>query len=69
MIILEMYKKFLGSIDLTNINLGEEVLLCGMSIICLVIDAIILICILLILIKIVTKKPIMYWIDKYLENL
>ena len=67
MMILEIYKRILGNINLTNISYGGDLLLCGLSLICMLIDVIILSFIFMILIRIITKRPIKYWINKYLK--
>lgn len=67
MMILEIYKRILGCIDLTNISYGGDLLLCGLSLICMLIDIIILSFIFMILIRIITRRPIKYWVSKYLK--
>lgn len=64
MVILELYRMFLGNFDLSNITTGLDIILCGVTYLCLLLDALVTFVIVSILIKLITGKTIFYWFNK-----
>lgn len=62
--ITQMYKILLGLFDLSNIGYMQDVILCGGVCISLLLDALMCFVIFSILVKIFTKRTIVYWFNK-----
>lgn len=62
--ITQMYKILLGLFDLSNIGYMQDVILCGGVCIGLLLDALMCFVIFSILVKIFTKRTIVYWFNK-----
>lgn len=67
MIILELYKLMLGNFDLANITYAQDVILCGGVCLCLLLDVLISLVIFSILVKLITKRNIVYWMNKIIK--
>ena len=65
--ILEMYRILLSNVNLNNITYFEDIILCGGVCISILLDTFVIFIIMTLLIKKITGRCVMYWINKIIK--
>ena len=66
MLIVKLYKVLLLKLNLGTISYLVDMFLCGGVLLCMLLDAILTVIIISVLVKIITKRTITYWMKKIL---